>query len=192
MIMKLQFAALLVALSVFALSAMGCKDKEQSELNTDTNVEVNISDPEIQAVFTRLNAFRLSDEANYLDKDNSTVISLVGQLKALELDADLCKAAQVRSNELLKKWSHTRPDGRDAVTVLADLGIAYTAWGENIAAGNKSGEKTFVQWKEDNKNYSGQGHRRNMLGKQFTRVGLAYSYDANSEYKYYWTMILAR
>lgn len=107
MIMRLQFAALLVALSVFALSAMGCKDKEQSELNTDTNVEVNISDPEIQAVFTRLNAFRLSDEANYLDKDNSTVISLVGQLKALELDADLCKAAQVRSNELLKKWSPT-------------------------------------------------------------------------------------
>lgn len=192
MIMKLQFAALLVALLVFALSAMGCKDKEQSELNTDINVEVNISDLEIQAVFTRLNAFRLSDEANYLDKDNSTVISLVGQLKALELDADLCMAAQVRSNELLKKWSHTRPDGRDAVTVLADLGIAYTAWGENIAAGNKSGEKTFVQWKEDNKDYSGQGHRRNMLGKQFTKVGLAYSHDANSQYKYYWTMILAK
>ena len=48
-------------------------------------------------------------------------------------------------------------------TVLDDLGIIYSTAGENIAAGNKTGSKTFLQWKEDNENYNGQGHRRNML-----------------------------
>ena len=189
--MKLRVFSLIATLAV-ALIAGCSKDKEQSDYQVDTNVDVNINDPEIQAVFTRLNAFRMSDEANYLNKDNTTVTSVVGELKELALDADLCRAAKIRSNELLKKWDHTRPDGRSASTVLGDLGISYTAWGENIAAGNKSGEKTFLQWKEDNKDYSGQGHRRNMLGKQFTKVGLAYSYDANTQYKYYWTMILAK
>lgn len=180
---------LLIATLAAALIAGCSKDKDSDTINP-LEVVAN-TDAEVVAVFNLLNEFRLGTEAHHLNEDGTTK-NLVGKLQKLELDTALCRAAQVRSNELLKKFSHTRPNGGEAVTVLADLGIAYTAWGENIAAGNKSGEKTFLQWKEDNKDYSGQGHRRNMLGKQFTKVGLAYSYDANTEYKYYWTMILAK
>ena len=49
----------------------------------------------------------------------------------------------------------------------------------------------YLARKEDNKPYNEQGHRRNMLGKNFTRIGIAYAYSANSTYKYYWVMILA-
>ena len=49
----------------------------------------------------------------------------------------------------------------------------------------------YLARKEDNKPYNEQGHRRNMLGKNFTRIGIAYAYSANSTYKYYWIMILA-
>lgn len=48
-----------------------------------------------------------------------------------------------------------------------------------------------LMWKEDGQNYSGQGHRRNMLG-DYTKIGIAYTYDENSTYKYYWTMILVK
>ena len=81
------------------------------------------------------------------------------------------------------------PNGTSCFTVLKECSIAYSGCGENIAAGNKAGSATFTQWKEDNENYSGQGHRRNMLG-DFTKIGIAYAYDASSTYKYYWAMVL--
>ena len=61
---------------------------------------------------------------------------------------------------------------------------------ENIAAGSSTGKDKFIQWKEDNEDYSSQGHRRNMLGKDYSRIEIAYSYSPNSEYKYYWVMVL--
>ncbi len=117
---------------------------------------------------------------------------VVGQLGTLTLDENLCKAATVRAKEIVTSFSHTRPNGSSCFSVLSECGISYSAVGENIAAGNKSGQQTFLQWKEDNKDYAGQGHRRNMLGKNSTRIGIAYVYDASSTYKYYWVMILAK
>ena len=149
-------------------------------------------DEQIQACFDLTNEFRTGSEAWYWNEDNSTKTNLVGKLSSLTLDEDLCKAAQIRANEIVKSFSHTRPDGKSCFTVLGDLNISYSAVGENIAAGSKTGSGTFTQWKEANEDYSGQGHRRNMLNSNFTKIGIAYTYDANSTYKYYWTMILAK
>lgn len=184
-------------LTAFILSAVfffGCSDNSDEKNDTGkeiTEVTANI-DEEVKKVFNLTNSFRTGNEAFYLNEDNTTKTNLVGQLGTLTLDEDLCKAAQIRANEIVSKFSHTRPNGSNCFTVLKELSISYSAVGENIAAGNKSGEKTFLQWKEDNEKYSGQGHRRNMLGKNFTRIGIAYAYDANSTYKYYWAMILAK
>ena len=184
-------------LTVFILSAVfffGCSDNSDEKNDTgkeNTKVTANI-DEEVKKVFNLTNSFRTGNAAFYLNKDNSSITNLVGKLGTLTLDEDLCKAAQIRANEIVSNFSHTRPNGSDCFTVLIELSISYSAVGENIAAGNKSGEGTFLQWKEDNKKYSGQGHRRNMLGKNFTRIGIAYAYDANSTYKHYWAMILAK
>ena len=184
-------------LTVFILSAVfffGCSDNSDADngIKDENNEIVANIDADVKKVFELTNAFRTGNEAFYLNEDNTTKTNLVGQLGTLTLDEDLCKAAQIRANEIVSKFSHTRPNGTSCFTVLNELSISYSAVGENIAAGNKSGEKTFLQWKEDNKKYSGQGHRRNMLGKNFTRIGIAYAYDANSTYKYYWAMILAK
>ena len=171
---------------------------EQPTTNTGkTNVSpsdatVDINDAEIQSVFTLTNSFRTGNEAFYLNEDNTTTTNLVGQLSALTLDEQLCKAAAIRAKEIVGNFSHTRPNGSSCFTVLQDISYSYAAVGENIAAGNQSGSATFNQWKEDDENYSGQGHRRNMLSPDFTKIGIAYTFDANSTYKYYWTMILAR
>ena len=162
---------------------------DENEKNTEITAKI---DEEVKNVFNLTNSFRTGNEAFYLNEDNSSTTNLVGKLGKLTLDEDLCKAAQIRANEIVSKFSHTRPNGSNCFTVLKELSISYSAVGENIAAGNKSGERTFLQWKEDNEKYSGQGHRRNMLGKNFTRIGIAYAYDANSTYKYYWAMILAK
>ncbi len=153
-------------------------------------VSVNIDD-EVKACFEEVNAFRTGSEAWYWKEDNTGKTNLTGKLGKLTLDEDLCKAAQIRANEIVKSFSHTRPNGQSCFTVLSDNSIVYSACGENIAAGNKTGSATFNQWKEDGKDYRGQGHRRNMLGN-YTKIGIAYTYDANSTYKYYWTMFLVR
>ena len=177
--------ALLLALSFFS-----CSDDDGTE-ETDYSAVVANTDEKVLECFNLTNAFRTGSEAYYLNEDNSTTTSLVGKLSELTLDEDLCRAAQIRANEIVKSFSHTRPNGEKCFTVLSDLSISYSAAGENIAAGSSTGSGTFTQWKEDNENYSGQGHRRNMLGKDFTKIGIAYSYDASSTYKYYWAMILS-
>lgn len=151
-------------------------------------VQAVTGDEEIDTLFKLTNDFRMGSEANYVKEDGST--KNVPGLKALTLDKDLCEAAAIRAKEIVQDFSHTRPNGSGCFTVLDELGIKAGAKAENIAAGNKSGEKTFLQWKEDNKPYSGQGHRRNMLSTSATKIGLAYAYDPNSTYKYYWVMIL--
>ena len=161
------------------------------ESSGTAEVQVNIDD-KVRACLNATNAFRTGNEAWYWNKDNTTKTDLTGKLGKLTLDENLCKAAQIRANEIVSEFSHTRPNGKDCFTVLKELSISYSAVGENIAAGRSTGEATFTQWKEDNEDYNGQGHRRNMLGKNFTRIGIAYTYDANSRYKYYWAMILAK
>ena len=193
--MKIVIVPFLMSLSLFLFSA--CSSGTNStgsggnSENSGTSVATEKVDSEVKAVFDLMNAFRTGSEAFYWNQDNTTKTSLVGQLGNLTLDSDLCKAAQIRANEIVSNFSHTRPNGTSCYTVFTELSISASAKGENIAAGNQSGEKTFLQWKEDDKDYSGQGHRRNMLGKDFTKVGIAYAYDANSTYKYYWAMVLS-
>ena len=152
-------------------------------------VELNA---EVYKVFLLTNKFRTGKEAFYLNKDNSTKTKLVGKLAELRLDKDLCKVANLRAKELVKKFSHTRPNGKDCFSALDQLSVSYAAAGENIACGVSTGEGTFEQWKEDDEDYAGQGHRRNMLGKDFTRIGIACVKSEKGEYKYYWCMVLAR
>ena len=195
------FKVFLAASIIFMLFASCSSDDGSSDSGDNTagkdkngsssNIVVN-TDDEVRAVFTLTNEFRMGSEAYYLNEDNSSTTSLVGQLAELTLDDDLCRAATVRAQELLQSFSHTRPNGKNCSSVLEELSISYSAFGENIAVGSSTGARTFEQWKEDNEDYNGQGHRRNMLGRNFTRIGIAYIYDAGSRYKYYWCMILAR
>ena len=176
---RIFFAALAAFLLGFGF--VGCGDDETFEV-----------DSEVQSIFDLTNEFRTGNEAYYWNEDNSTKTNLVGKLSALTLDEDLCKAAAIRAKELVNNFAHTRPNGTSCFTVLDELGISRSAAGENIAAGQQSGESAFTAWKEDDKNYSGQGHRRNMLGEDFTKIGIAYAYCPDAPYRYYWCMILAK
>ena len=55
--------------------------------------------------------------------------------------------------------------------------IEYALKAENIAIGqgdNFLEEAAFTAWEEENENYAGQGHRRNMLKSSYTSVGVAH------------------
>lgn len=92
-------------------------------------------------------------------------------LSELELDADLCAAAQARAQEIAQSFSHTRPDGSSCFTILEEFGISYRAAGENIAMGQRTPEDVMDGW------MNSSGHRANILNGTFTSIGVGYYVD---------------
>ena len=97
-------------------------------------------------------------------------------LHSLKLDADLCAAAQIRANEIVSSFSHTRPDGRKFSTVLTDNGIRFTAAGENIAWGQTSPEQVMNAW------MNSDGHRANIMNVTYTKLGVGHVTVAGRQY----------
>ena len=107
------------------------------------------------------------------------------KLKALKKDASLEKTARLRAKEAAVKFSHTRPNGKDCFTAFPKK---FNYRGENLVMNVDSGE-VITELMETEERYSGQGHRRNMLNKNFTAVGIA-GYRKNGVT--YWAMCLGK
>ncbi len=101
-------------------------------------------------------------------------------LKPLYMVPYLCDVANVRCRESIFSFSHNRPDGSSFITVLDDSLVPYSKAAENLAAGSDTAEATFNQWKNS------PNHWRSIMNPDYTHIGVAVSYDMNSEYKYYW------
>ncbi|WP_322819709.1 CAP domain-containing protein [Tepidiforma sp.] len=126
-----------------------------------------------------------------LDADEQAVIALLNTYRAnnglgsLTVDAPLVRAATWMSIDLSSRttFSHTDSLGRSPWTRMADCGVASPG-GENIAAGTPlaSPAAVFEAWKNS------PGHNAIMLGKEFTRVGIARHTAPGSQYGVYWTL----
>jgi uncharacterized protein YkwD len=82
------------------------------------------------------------------------------------------------------KMTHTTRLGRDFASRVRGYQIEGAA-AENIASGQKDLGDLFKAW------MNSSGHRRNMLDPRFSRYGLAYVTDGNSNRRY-WALVLAR
>lgn len=100
-------------------------------------------------------------------------------LSELEQDGELDKAADIRAEEIIGYFSHTRPDGSDCFTVLNGNGISYQTVGENIAAGYTTPDRVVEGW------MNSPGHRANILNANFTQIGVGFKDDR-------WVQIFAR
>lgn len=98
----------------------------------------------------------------------------------LRLADDLQTATAIRAREIVRVFSHTRPDGSDCFTVMRNRGRTC---GENIAAGNSSASATVKQW------MNSDGHRKNILNPNFRELGIGYAYEKRSTYQYYWVQL---
>lgn len=143
----------------------------------------------VDQAYTLLNNFRTGTGVWQWNADNrtKTYFNTTGsnRLYALKRNASLERVAQVRAKELAQKYSHTRPNGSSCFTAYPQL----PARGENIASGQTTASVVTECWKETNENYAGQGHRRNMLDKNFNSVGIA-CYRANG--KTYWVQAFGK
>ena len=100
--------------------------------------------------------------------EGSQVFQLVNQrrengLAELTYRNDVQDAANIRANEIISTFSHTRPDGSSCFTAVT---VNYYAIGENIASGQKNAEEVMNAW------MNSPGHRANILSAQFTGMAV--------------------
>ncbi len=107
-------------------------------------------------------------------------------LSALTLDSSVSKVARAKSQDMATNnyFSHTSPTYGNAGSMLKQFGIKYTAYGENIASGQKTPQQVVTAW------MNSSGHRANILSSTFTKIGVGYV--TNSSGKAYWTQMFIR
>ena len=96
-------------------------------------------------------------------------------------DIALENYAKLRAQELVSKFSHTRPNGEDTRDQIKRI-KGDVARAENIARGHGSCSQVMKGW------YDSTGHRNNMLHAGLTRVGIA-GYSCNGTI--YWVQVFS-
>ncbi len=146
-------------------------ETEILELNVEYDYEA------AEKLLEIMNSYRQSGDAWVLDSKGNRVE--LGTLPTMVLDETLTDAAMQRASELVVSFSHTRPDGSMCFTVN------NAVMGENIGIYYATPEAMYKAFAEENENFDGQGHRRNMLSSGFAYVGIgAVRYNG----RWYWSM----
>ncbi len=92
-------------------------------------------------------------------------------LAPLKIDIELSKVARLKSEDMKNKgyFSHTSPTYGSPFDMLKQFNITYKTAGENIAKGQKTAKDVVNAW------MNSEGHRKNILSKSFTHIGVGHS-----------------
>lgn len=163
----------LMMLSVFFIGTLSVKAAESYK------IKATYGQTEARTMLEMINNFRTGADAWQWDQ-NGNKVDMTGN-SPLVYDYNLEKIAMLRAMELIASYSHTRPDGSRCFTAYTG---SYSYKAENIAIGTGSlpAEEVFTLWREDDEDYSGQGHRRNMLNRNSGAVGIAHVYYNGCHY----------
>lgn len=103
-------------------------------------------------------------------------------LSALCMNSKLHSAAQRHSDDMAAKdyMAHDGSDGSTMSERITQAGYDWSAVAENVAAGQVDVDAVMVAW------INSPEHYENIMG-DYTMFGTAYAFNADSEYKHYWT-----
>lgn len=104
-------------------------------------------------------------------------------LAPLTLDTAISNVARLKSQDMAKNnyFAHQSPTYGSAGDMLTKYSIKWSAWGENIASGQKTPEAVVTAW------MNSPGHRANIMSANFTKLGVGYATNANGTP--YWTQM---
>ncbi|GIN86130.1 hypothetical protein J6TS2_25160 [Heyndrickxia sporothermodurans] len=94
---------------------------------------------------------------------------------ALKADTQLSSVAQKKSQDMQKNhyFSHTSPTYGSPFDMMRDFGVKYKNAGENIAQGQQTPQEVVNAW------MNSSGHRKNILNKDFTHIGVGFEQEGN-------------
>lgn len=107
----------------------------------------------------------------------------INNIKPLEYCTKAEAVATAHSSDMATRnyFNHESPEGIKVGTRLTNGGIEWYACGENIAAGVYDPYALANGW------YNSEGHRKNILNKNFKYIGIGFGFNEKSTYKYYST-----
>lgn len=108
-------------------------------------------------------------------------------LSPVTLDLKLISASEVHAKDMAENGfvSHTGSNGSAHSDRMLDKGYVFSIAGENVASGQNSWQKVFKAWQDS------PGHNENLLMPEATHFGVGLVFEKNTEYHYYWAMIMA-
>jgi uncharacterized protein YkwD len=123
----------------------------------------------------------------------SQIVQLINQqrsnqgLPALSVNNKLTNAARGHSKDMACNdfFSHNSPTTGGAGNRIAAQGYSASAWGENIAAGYGTASAVVNGWMDSS------GHRANILGANYSEIGVGYAFLEGSDYGHYYTAVFA-
>ncbi|MDC3414445.1 SafA/ExsA family spore coat assembly protein [Aquibacillus sp. 3ASR75-11] len=97
-------------------------------------------------------------------------------LPALKPDWELSRVARYKSEDIANKgyFSHTSPTYGSPFKMMRNFGIKYQSAAENLAQGQKTPKEVVKAW------MGSSGHRKNILNKKFTHIGVGYAKKGNN------------
>ncbi|WP_052350786.1 CAP domain-containing protein [Paenibacillus gorillae] len=134
-------------------------------------------------VFTLTNEARAAAGLRPLKKLIVTTTLPNGETLTTDQLSDIAtlKARDMRDNQY---FDHTSPTYGSPGEMLTEFGVNWTAYGENIAAGQRTPEAVMQSW------LNSPGHRANILNPNFTYLGVGYvPGNDQSEFSTYWTQL---
>ena len=101
---------------------------------------------------------------------------------ALTMNEALRCAARRHSLDMQQRnfFDHENPDGESAEDRIEQAGYVWSAWGENIAAGQPSPEVVMEDW------MGSDGHCANIMNPSFTEIGVGRHFSGQ------WTQAFGR
>ena len=152
------------------------------------NISVKYGQTEARTIFDMINEMRTNpDDAWCWDAYDNEKIPCPN-LEELKYDYDLERVAMKRAAEIALSYEHERPMGGKVWDVYNEENIKWLAAGENISVGHTTAAEANLGWREDDKTYAGQGHRRNMLSSDYNCVGIGHVYYNRT---HYWVEVFA-
>jgi len=140
--------------------------------------------------FIGLKAEAAPTPLNNISKEEWDVLKLVNKERMkrnntpLSMFSKLQNATDIRVKELVKYFSHYRPNGEIAFTVLDETKVKnYNYAGENIASGQVSAERVMTGW------MNSPGHKKNILNSNYTHIGVGHYYTSSSIYRNFWAQM---
>jgi uncharacterized protein YkwD len=103
------------------------------------------------------------------------------------LSRALTDAAQRHADDMAgpAAFDHRGSDGSEPAERVSRTGYRWNATGENIAAGQASADEVVASW------LASPGHCRNIMGPQFTEMGVAYALAPSESPEIYWAQVFA-
>ena len=152
------------------------------------NISVEYGQTEAREILDMINEARTNSEYTWYWNMDDTTKTYCTDLKELKYDYDLERVAMKRAAEIALSYDHERPIGGKVWDIYKQENISSYYTGENIAAGQTTASQVNFDWREDDKTYAKQGHRRNMLSSEFNCVGIGHVYYNRT---HYWVEVFA-